>query len=196
MVCVFTCYCVISCLFSVPSLKLFFLLFVAFRACVRCGVHSTAMKPTEIQDKLGLTMNNFRQRNWYVQPACALSGDGLHEGLTWLMSNHKWCYILFTTYSFLYNKKHCFSSTSCLLRRTKAELAQPDRFHRDRATIVYSNFLFNLLNNFYFPFALSSWTCSYLLVSVYILFFKHYIQPTPFTLPPWHTNWTPTNQCN
>lgn len=48
-----------------------------------------AMKPTEIQDKLGLTMNNFRQRNWYVQPACALSGDGLHEGLTWLMSNHK-----------------------------------------------------------------------------------------------------------
>ncbi|KPM05568.1 hypothetical protein QR98_0040330 [Sarcoptes scabiei] len=48
-----------------------------------------AMKPTEIQDKLGLTMNNFRQRNWYVQPACALTGDGLHEGLTWLMTNHK-----------------------------------------------------------------------------------------------------------
>lgn len=47
------------------------------------------MKPAEIQDKLGLTMNNFRQRNWYVQPACAITGDGLHEGLTWLMSNHK-----------------------------------------------------------------------------------------------------------
>ncbi|KAH9413384.1 ADP-ribosylation factor 6 [Dermatophagoides pteronyssinus] len=46
-----------------------------------------AMKPAEIQDKLGLTMT--KQRNWFVQPACALTGDGLHDGLTWLMSNHK-----------------------------------------------------------------------------------------------------------
>jgi ADP-ribosylation factor protein 6 len=48
-----------------------------------------AMKPQEIQDKLGLTMTSLRQRNWYVQPACATTGDGLFEGLTWLMSNHK-----------------------------------------------------------------------------------------------------------
>lgn len=46
-----------------------------------------AMKPHEIQEKLGLT--RIRDRNWYVQPACASSGDGLYEGLTWLTSNHK-----------------------------------------------------------------------------------------------------------
>uniref|UniRef100_A0A4W3IMX9 ADP-ribosylation factor 6b n=1 Tax=Callorhinchus milii TaxID=7868 RepID=A0A4W3IMX9_CALMI len=46
-----------------------------------------AMKPHEIQEKLGLT--RIRDRNWYVQPSCATSGDGLFEGLTWLTSNHK-----------------------------------------------------------------------------------------------------------
>ena len=46
-----------------------------------------AMKPHEIQEKLGLT--RVRDRNWYVQPACATTGDGLYEGLTWLTSNHK-----------------------------------------------------------------------------------------------------------
>jgi ADP-ribosylation factor protein 6 len=47
----------------------------------------SAMKPHEIQEKLGLT--RIRDRNWYVQPACASTGDGLYEGLTWLTSNHK-----------------------------------------------------------------------------------------------------------
>uniref|UniRef100_A0A3P8U704 ADP-ribosylation factor 6a n=1 Tax=Amphiprion percula TaxID=161767 RepID=A0A3P8U704_AMPPE len=46
-----------------------------------------AMKPHEIQEKLGLT--RIRDRNWYVQPSCATSGDGLYEGLTWLTSNYK-----------------------------------------------------------------------------------------------------------
>ena len=46
-----------------------------------------AMKPHEIQEKLGLT--RIRDRNWHVQPACATTGDGLYEGLTWLTSNHK-----------------------------------------------------------------------------------------------------------
>nr|6BBP_A Chain A, Cytohesin-3,ADP-ribosylation factor 6 [synthetic construct] len=45
-----------------------------------------AMKPHEIQEKLGLT--RIRDRNWYVQPSCATSGDGLYEGLTWLTSNY------------------------------------------------------------------------------------------------------------
>ncbi|KRZ49775.1 Transmembrane channel-like protein 2 [Trichinella nativa] len=36
-----------------------------------------AMKPHEVQEKLGLT--RLRDRNWYVQPCCAASGDGLHE---------------------------------------------------------------------------------------------------------------------
>ncbi|XP_059675205.1 ADP-ribosylation factor 6 isoform X2 [Cinclus cinclus] len=46
-----------------------------------------AMKPHEIQEKLGLT--RIRDRNWYVQPSCATTGDGLYEGLTWLTSNYK-----------------------------------------------------------------------------------------------------------
>ncbi|CAI9722870.1 ADP-ribosylation factor 6 [Octopus vulgaris] len=46
-----------------------------------------AMKPHEIQEKLGLT--RLRDRNWYVQPSCATTGDGLYEGLTWLTSNFK-----------------------------------------------------------------------------------------------------------
>jgi len=46
-----------------------------------------AMKPHEIQEKLGLT--RIRDRNWYVQPSCATTGDGLYEGLTWLTSNIK-----------------------------------------------------------------------------------------------------------
>ncbi|XP_041367415.1 ADP-ribosylation factor 6-like [Gigantopelta aegis] len=45
------------------------------------------MKPNEIQEKLGLSQ--LRDRNWYVQPVCAVTGDGLFEGLTWLSSNSK-----------------------------------------------------------------------------------------------------------
>jgi len=51
------------------------------------GILLVAMKPHEIQEKLGLT--RIRDRNWYVQPSCATTGDGLYEGLTWLTSNHK-----------------------------------------------------------------------------------------------------------
>lgn len=46
-----------------------------------------AMKPNEIQDKLGLT--RLRDRNWYVQPSCATNGEGIYEGLTWLSANCK-----------------------------------------------------------------------------------------------------------
>ncbi|XP_071851006.1 ADP-ribosylation factor 6 [Apostichopus japonicus] len=46
-----------------------------------------ALKPHEIQEKLGLP--KIREHNWYVQPSCATTGDGLYEGLTWLTSNHK-----------------------------------------------------------------------------------------------------------
>uniref|UniRef100_A0AC35U4I1 ADP-ribosylation factor 6 n=1 Tax=Rhabditophanes sp. KR3021 TaxID=114890 RepID=A0AC35U4I1_9BILA len=47
-----------------------------------------AMRPNEIQDKLGL--NRLRDKNWFVQPACASSSEGLFEGLTWLSSNYKY----------------------------------------------------------------------------------------------------------
>ncbi|XP_007892562.1 ADP-ribosylation factor 6 [Callorhinchus milii] len=46
-----------------------------------------AMKPHEIQEKLGLT--RIQDRSWYVQPSSATTGDGLYEGLTWLRSNYK-----------------------------------------------------------------------------------------------------------
>lgn len=46
-----------------------------------------AMKPHEVQESLH--MSKLRDRQWYVQPSCATSGDGLYEGLTWLTSNHK-----------------------------------------------------------------------------------------------------------
>jgi len=41
-----------------------------------------AMAPSEITDKLGL--HGLRQRNWFIQAACATSGQGLYEGLDWL----------------------------------------------------------------------------------------------------------------
>ncbi|KAI0298858.1 ARF/SAR [Russula brevipes] len=46
-----------------------------------------AMNASEITDKLGL--QGLRQRTWYIQAACATSGDGLYEGLEWLSTNIK-----------------------------------------------------------------------------------------------------------
>jgi len=46
-----------------------------------------AMNASEITDKLGL--QGLRQRTWYIQAACATSGDGLYEGLEWLSANLK-----------------------------------------------------------------------------------------------------------
>ncbi|KAF0979320.1 hypothetical protein C9374_007372 [Naegleria lovaniensis] len=41
-----------------------------------------AMSAAEMTDKLSL--HNLRQRNWFIQPCCAISGQGLFEGLDWL----------------------------------------------------------------------------------------------------------------
>jgi ADP-ribosylation factor protein 1 len=46
-----------------------------------------AMTAAEITDKLGL--QGLRQRTWFIQAACATSGDGLYEGLEWLSVNIK-----------------------------------------------------------------------------------------------------------
>jgi len=43
-----------------------------------------AMTAAEITDKLGL--HNLRNRQWFIQSACATTGDGLYEGLDWLSS--------------------------------------------------------------------------------------------------------------
>merc|ERR1712232_803087 len=41
-----------------------------------------SMSAAEVQEKLGL--NNMRNRQWYIQSACATTGDGLYEGLDWM----------------------------------------------------------------------------------------------------------------
>merc|ERR1711915_331978 len=46
-----------------------------------------AMSAAEVTDKLGL--NNLRNRQWFIQSACATTGDGLYEGLDWLANELK-----------------------------------------------------------------------------------------------------------
>mmetsp|Transcript_43717 Transcript_43717/g.68155 ORF Transcript_43717/g.68155 Transcript_43717/m.68155 type:complete len:183 (+) Transcript_43717:62-610(+) len=41
-----------------------------------------SMTAAEVTEKLGL--RRIQQRRWYIQSACATSGDGLYEGLDWL----------------------------------------------------------------------------------------------------------------
>jgi len=41
-----------------------------------------SMPAAELSEKLGLA--NMRGREWFIQSACAVSGDGLFEGLDWL----------------------------------------------------------------------------------------------------------------
>lgn len=41
-----------------------------------------AMSAAEVTDKLGL--QSLRTREWYIQAACATTGDGLYEGLDWM----------------------------------------------------------------------------------------------------------------
>ena len=49
------------------------------------------MSVAEVTERLGL--HTLRGREWYIQGTCALSGDGLYDGLDWLtkaVSNKKW----------------------------------------------------------------------------------------------------------
>merc|ERR1740121_2752037 len=41
-----------------------------------------AMTAAEVTEKLGL--HNLRQRQWFIQSACATTGGGLYEGLDWM----------------------------------------------------------------------------------------------------------------
>mmetsp|Transcript_16401 Transcript_16401/g.43339 ORF Transcript_16401/g.43339 Transcript_16401/m.43339 type:complete len:182 (-) Transcript_16401:156-701(-) len=41
-----------------------------------------AMTAADITEKLAL--HNMRNRQWFIQSACATTGDGLYEGLDWL----------------------------------------------------------------------------------------------------------------
>jgi ADP-ribosylation factor protein 1 len=40
------------------------------------------MPAAEVTEKLGLS--SMRSRQWFIQSACATTGDGLYEGLDWL----------------------------------------------------------------------------------------------------------------
>ena len=42
-----------------------------------------AMKPADVAEKLGLSA--LRTRVWHIQGCCATTGDGLYEGLDWLV---------------------------------------------------------------------------------------------------------------
>merc|ERR1712060_790041 len=46
-----------------------------------------AMPAAEVTEKLGL--HNMRNRQWFIQSACATTGDGLYEGLDWLSKTLK-----------------------------------------------------------------------------------------------------------
>jgi len=41
-----------------------------------------AMSAAELTEKLQLS--SFKRRQWYIQGACATTGDGLYEGMDWL----------------------------------------------------------------------------------------------------------------
>merc|ERR1712242_238979 len=47
-----------------------------------------AMTAAAVTEKLGL--HNLRHRQWYIQSACATTGDGLYEGLDWLSRTLQW----------------------------------------------------------------------------------------------------------
>jgi ADP-ribosylation factor protein 6 len=46
-----------------------------------------AVSPSQITDMFGL--NKIQSRDWFVQPSCATTGEGLLEGLNWLSHNLK-----------------------------------------------------------------------------------------------------------
>lgn len=43
-----------------------------------------AMTATELTEKMGL--HELRKRDWWIQPTCARTGEGLYQGLDWLSS--------------------------------------------------------------------------------------------------------------
>jgi signal recognition particle receptor subunit beta len=48
-----------------------------------------AVSVSELTERLGL--QRIRDRPWNVQATCAMSGDGLHEGMEWLANATESC---------------------------------------------------------------------------------------------------------
>ncbi|KAL0487481.1 ADP-ribosylation factor ARF1 [Acrasis kona] len=44
-----------------------------------------AMDAQEVKNKLDLV--NLKQKSWFIQPCCAVTGEGLYDGMDWLSSN-------------------------------------------------------------------------------------------------------------
>ena len=44
-----------------------------------------ALSPTELAARLGL--HSLREHKWYIQAACGKTGDGLYEGLDWVVAS-------------------------------------------------------------------------------------------------------------
>lgn len=55
---------------------------VPFLHNASCQDLPNAMTITEVREKLGL--QSLKHRTWYIQSACATTGDGLYEGFDWL----------------------------------------------------------------------------------------------------------------
>lgn len=65
-----------------PTLKNSFLLVFANKQDVK-----GAMTAAEITEALALT--ELTERSWHIQACCALTGDGLFEGLDWIVAQSK-----------------------------------------------------------------------------------------------------------
>ena len=44
------------------------------------NIFTGALKTSEVADRLG--MPEFRDRKWYIQGACAKTGEGIYEAMT------------------------------------------------------------------------------------------------------------------
>ena len=48
---------------------------------------SNTMSVKEVTERLGL--DGIRNRQWFIQPTCATTGDGIKEGLDWIIGLHR-----------------------------------------------------------------------------------------------------------
>lgn len=73
-----------------------------------------AMAAAELTERLGL--HNMRNRQWFIQSACATTGDGLYEGLDWLSRT-------------LSSTKKRASNAKDVLQRVQHERTKLDKIH-------------------------------------------------------------------
>merc|ERR1712061_263381 len=63
-----------------------------------------SMTAAEVTEKLGL--HKMHQRQWFIQSACATTGDGLYEGLDWLSRTlSKKCFFFRTSHRIAHDQR-------------------------------------------------------------------------------------------